>query len=98
VIGQRTLLAVALVCGAIAGSIYYAGVQRVSVVVAAHLLDADRPIAADDLTTAALPPDAVPAGRRALDGRRDRQGASGAALARPDPCRAGDRGCRRRLP
>jgi len=62
VIGQRVLLAVALVCGAIAGTIYYASLQRVSVVVAAHALDADRPIAAGDLTTAALPPDAVPAG------------------------------------
>ncbi|HEY8649096.1 MAG TPA: Flp pilus assembly protein CpaB [Candidatus Limnocylindria bacterium] len=61
-IGQRTLLAVALVCGAIAGSIYYAGVQRVSVVVAAHLLDADRPIAADDLSVRELPPDVVPVG------------------------------------
>jgi len=62
VIGQRVLLAIALVCGAIAGTIYYASLQRVTVVVAAHALDADRPIAADDLTTAALPPDAVPAG------------------------------------
>ena len=61
-IGQRTLLAVALVCGAIAGSIYYAGVQRVSVVVAAHLLDADRPIAADDLSVRELPPEVVPVG------------------------------------
>ena len=60
-IGQRVLLAIALVCGAIAGTIYYASLQRVTVVVAAHALDADRPIAADDLTTAALPPDAVPA-------------------------------------
>jgi Flp pilus assembly protein CpaB len=62
VIGQRTLLVVALVCGAIAGAIYYAGLQRVSVVVAAHPLDADRPIAADDVATRELPPDAVPAG------------------------------------
>ena len=41
-IGQRVLLAVALVCGVIAGTIYYASLQRVSVVVAAHALDADR--------------------------------------------------------
>lgn len=61
-IGQRVLLAVALVCGAIAGTVYYASLQRISVVVAAHALDADRPIAAGDLATAALPPDAVPAG------------------------------------
>lgn len=61
-IGQRTLLAVALVCGAIAGTIYYAGLQRVTVVVAAHLLDADRPIGPDDVTLRELPPEAVPAG------------------------------------
>lgn len=61
-IGQRSLLAIALVCGAIAGTIYYAGLQRVTVVVAAHLLDADRPIAAEDVTLRELPPDAVPAG------------------------------------
>lgn len=61
-IGQRTLLAVALVCGAIAGVIYYSSLQRVSVVVAAHGLDADRPIAAADLVVRELPPDVVPAG------------------------------------
>ena len=61
-IGQRTLLAVALVCGAMAGIIYYASLQRVSVVVAAHGLDADRPVAAADIVLRELPPDAVPAG------------------------------------
>ncbi len=61
-IGQRTLLAVALVCGAMAGIIYYASLQRVSVVVAAHGLDADRPITAADIVLRELPPDAVPAG------------------------------------
>lgn len=61
-IGQRGLLAVALVCGAIAGWIYYSSLQRVNVVVAAHALDADRPIAALDLTVRELPPDVVPAG------------------------------------
>ena len=61
-IGQRALLAVALVCGAIAGTIYYSSLQRVSVVVAARGLDADRPIASEDLGLRELPPDAVPAG------------------------------------
>lgn len=60
-IGQRALLAIALVCGAVAGSIYYASLQRVTVVVAAHELDADKPIGPDDVTTRELPPDALPA-------------------------------------
>lgn len=60
-IGQRALLAIAVICGAIAGSIYYASLQRATVVVAAHALDADKAIAADDLVTRELPPDAVPA-------------------------------------
>lgn len=60
-IGQRILLAVAIACGAVAGTIYYASLQRVSVVVAARALDADKPIAADDLATRDLPPEAVPA-------------------------------------
>src|SRR5258708_22172389 len=62
VIGQRALIAIALVCGAIAGTIYYASLQRVTVVVAAHALDADKPIALDDVVTRELPPEAVPAG------------------------------------
>lgn len=67
-IGQRGLLAVALVCGAIAGWVYYSSLQRASVVVAAHALDADRPIAALDLVVRELPPDVVPAGAvRSLD-------------------------------
>lgn len=61
-IGRRALVAVALVCGALAGTIYYASLQRVSVVVAARVLDADKAIAFDDLATKDLPPDAVPAG------------------------------------
>ena len=61
-IGRRLLLVAALVCGALAGTIYYASVQRVSVVVAARALDADKAIALDDLGTKELPPDAVPAG------------------------------------
>jgi Flp pilus assembly protein CpaB len=61
-IGQRALIAIALVCGSIAGTIYYASLQRVTVVVAAHALDADKPIAFDDVVTRELPPEAVPAG------------------------------------
>jgi Flp pilus assembly protein CpaB len=59
--GQRALLAIALVCGAISGSIYYASIQRATVVVVAHALDADKPIAPEDLATRELPPDAIPA-------------------------------------
>ena len=67
-IGQRALLAVALICGAIAGAIYYSSLQRVSVVVAAHGLDADRPIAAADIALRDLPADVVPVGAvRSLD-------------------------------
>jgi Flp pilus assembly protein CpaB len=62
VIGQRTLIVIALVCGAIAGTIYYAGLQRVTVVVAAHVLDPDRAITPEDVATRELPPDAVPTG------------------------------------
>jgi pilus assembly protein CpaB len=62
VIGRRALLAIALVCGALAGTIYYASLQRVSVIVAARALDADKAIVLDDLATRELPPDAVPAG------------------------------------
>jgi Flp pilus assembly protein CpaB len=62
VIGQRTVLAVALVCGVIAGAVYYASLQRVGVVVAARALDAIRPIAPEDVLWRELPPDAVPSG------------------------------------
>jgi len=62
VIGRRALLAIALVCGVVAGAVYYASLQRVSVVVAARALDADKAISLDDLATKELPPDAVPAG------------------------------------
>ena len=71
-IGQRALLAVALVCGAIAGTIYYGSVQRVAIVTAAHGLDADKPISLDDLAVTELPPDAVPSG--ALRTREDAVG------------------------
>jgi Flp pilus assembly protein CpaB len=62
VIGQRALLVIALICGAIAGATYYLSLQRVTIVVAAHHLDADRPIAFDDVALKELPPDAIPNG------------------------------------
>lgn len=61
-IGQRVLLAIALLCGAVAGTIYYTSVQRVTIVVAANSLDADKPIASADVALIELPPDAVPSG------------------------------------
>lgn len=61
-IGQRSLLIVAVVAGIVAGAIYYTSLQRVAVVVVAHGLDADRPIAAEDLSFREFPPDAVPTG------------------------------------
>ncbi len=60
--GQRVLLVVAIVCGAVAGTIYYASLQRVAIVVAARSLDADKAIGADDVMLRELPPDAVPVG------------------------------------
>src|SRR5438067_2639229 len=61
-IGQRALLGIAIICGLIAGTIYYASLQRVTIVVAAHALDADKAISLDDVTLRELPPDAVPDG------------------------------------
>jgi len=61
-IGQRVLLVIAVVCGAIAGTVYYVSLQRVAIVVATHHLDADRPIAFDDVALKELPPDAIPNG------------------------------------
>lgn len=60
-IGQRVLLAVALVAGAVASGIYWGAVQRTAVVVAVHDLDGQRPIESDDLALRELPPDALPA-------------------------------------
>jgi Flp pilus assembly protein CpaB len=61
-IGQRALIALALVAGALAGMLYYIGAQRSSVVVAARDLDAMHPLVADDLAVVSLPADAVPPG------------------------------------
>lgn len=59
---QRALMVVAVVAGLVAGLLYYAGAQRVSVVVAAADLAPGRPIAGMDVETRAFPPDALPAG------------------------------------
>ena len=61
-IGQRALIAIALAAGALSGILYYAGVQRAPVVVAARDLDATRPLGPDDLTIVSLPADAIPSG------------------------------------
>jgi len=61
-IGQRALIGLAVASGLLAGVLYYAGAQRSPVIVAARDLDATHPLTADDLATASLPPDAVPAG------------------------------------
>ncbi len=60
--GQRLLVALALIAGAIAGAIYYAGSQRVSVVVAARDIGTVRSLGAADVELRALPPDALPDG------------------------------------
>jgi len=59
---QRALLALSLVAGLIAGSLYLVGAQRVGVVVAAQYLSPGRAIGSADLDTKWLPADAIPAG------------------------------------
>jgi pilus assembly protein CpaB len=61
-IGQRALVVLALVAGALAGTLYYVGAQRSPVVVAARDIDATRPLVADDLAITSMPPDVVPTG------------------------------------
>jgi Flp pilus assembly protein CpaB len=61
-IGQRALIALALVAGALAGTLYYVGAQRSSVVVVARDVDATHPLVADDLAIVSIPADAVPPG------------------------------------
>ena len=61
-IGQRALIGLAVAAGLLAGVLYYAGAQRVGVVVAARDLDATHALTAEDLGTTSLPPDAVPSG------------------------------------
>jgi Flp pilus assembly protein CpaB len=61
-IGQRALVVLALVAGALAGTLYYVGAQRSAVVVAARDIDATHPLVADDLAVMSIPADVVPAG------------------------------------
>lgn len=59
---RHGLTILATVAGLIAGVLYYAGAQRVPVVVAAADLPSGRAITAADLMVSGLPPDALPAG------------------------------------
>lgn len=61
-IGQRALVVLALVAGALAGILYYVGAQRSTVVVAARDIDATHPLVAEDLAIMSIPADVVPAG------------------------------------
>lgn len=61
-IGQRALIVLALVAGALAGALYYMSAQRSSVVIAARDVDATHPLVADDLAIVSFPADAVPLG------------------------------------
>ena len=61
-IARRSLLAVALIAGSIAGTLYFFGAQRVPVVVAAQDLEATRPLTALDVEIRSLPHDALPPG------------------------------------
>ncbi|TMF73972.1 MAG: Flp pilus assembly protein CpaB [Chloroflexi bacterium] len=61
-IGQRALIVLALAAGALAGTLYYVGAQRSSVVIAARDIDGTHPLTADDLGIVSVPADAVPPG------------------------------------
>jgi len=61
-IGQRALIAVALVAGALSGILYYVSAQRSPVVVAARDVDATHPLVADDLAVVSMPADSIPQG------------------------------------
>lgn len=65
---RRILLAAGLLAGVLSGVLYQASAQRTEVVVAARELDALRPLTASDLTTRALPSDAIPAGAQRAAG------------------------------
>ena len=67
-IGQRALVVLALVAGALAGTLYYVGAQRSSVVVAARDIDATHPLVLEDLAIVSMPADAVPMGALADTG------------------------------
>jgi pilus assembly protein CpaB len=59
-IARRTLLALSLLAGLVAGVAYYVDARRVPVVVAARTLEAETVLSDTDLTTMDVPPDAVP--------------------------------------
>lgn len=59
---QRGLVALALVAGVLAGTLYYVGAQRSPVVVAARDLDATHALVAEDLAIVSIPADAIPEG------------------------------------
>lgn len=61
-IARRSLLALALVAGAIAGALYYIGTYRVPMVVAAQDVAVIRPLTAADMELRLVPPDALPTG------------------------------------
>lgn len=68
-IGQRVLLAVALVAGVLAAGIYYGAVQRTAIVFAVRDLAADRAIGPDDVALRELPADSIPVGAlRSVEG------------------------------
>ena len=60
-IAQRAFIGLAVAAGLVAGILYWAGAQRVSVVVAAADLAAGRAIGVSDVEIRSLPPDALPA-------------------------------------
>jgi len=62
VTAQRGLVALAVAAGLVAGIFYWAGAQRVSIVVAAVDLATARAIGGSDVEIRSLPPDALPAG------------------------------------
>lgn len=61
-IARRSLLALALVAGMIAGALYFIGAQRVGIVVASRDVPVIRPLTAGDLELRSVPPDALPDG------------------------------------
>jgi Flp pilus assembly protein CpaB len=62
VTAQRGLTALAIAAGLAAAVLYWAGAQRVGIVVAASDITAGRALASSDLETRELPPDALPVG------------------------------------
>lgn len=61
-IARRSLLILALISGCVAGGLYYAGAQRVDMVVATRDVAVIRPLTREDLEVRSVPPDALPTG------------------------------------